>query len=175
MPRKGAPEPTDADDRFDDSRHPRRTLASNGKQSSVMSTEVRDGREAWRTTPFCESARQHVGAGWTLAARAFAQTQRCGSAEPRQPRDDRIPGERSSRRASSWRCLWRRSIRMASRRTGSAARQALARQRGVVGSAAGDDDSDRPVIRFGSSRGVRRRAWPLRVGSWMLRRSGRLS
>src|SRR5207244_2141900 len=27
----------------------------------------------------------------------FAQTQRCGSAEPRHPRDDRIPGERSSR------------------------------------------------------------------------------
>jgi hypothetical protein len=29
----------------------------------------------------------------------FAQTQRCGSAEPRQPRDDRIPGERLFRRA----------------------------------------------------------------------------
>ena len=40
---------------------------------------------------------------------AFAQTQRCGPAEPRQPRDDRIPGERSSRRAPSRRCLWRRS------------------------------------------------------------------
>ena len=32
-PRKGAPAPTDADDRFDDSRHPRETLASNGKQT----------------------------------------------------------------------------------------------------------------------------------------------
>ena len=41
-------------------------------------------------------------------ALAFAQTQRCRSAESRQPRDDRIPGERSSRRTSSWRCLWRR-------------------------------------------------------------------
>jgi len=28
----------------------------------------------------------------------FAQTQRCGSAEPRQPSDDRVPGERSPRR-----------------------------------------------------------------------------
>jgi hypothetical protein len=40
----------------------------------------------------------------------IAQTQRCGSAQPRHPRhprDDRIPGERSSRRAPSWRCLWR--------------------------------------------------------------------
>jgi hypothetical protein len=39
----------------------------------------------------------------------IAQTQRCGSAEPHQPRDDRIPRERSSRRAPSRRCLWRRS------------------------------------------------------------------
>ncbi len=43
-------------------------------------------------------------------APAFAQTQRCGPAEPRQPRDDRIPGGRSSRRAPSRRCLWRHSI-----------------------------------------------------------------
>ena len=34
LPRKGAPAPTDGDDRFDDSRHPRRTLASNGSRSS---------------------------------------------------------------------------------------------------------------------------------------------
>ena len=33
LPRKGASAPTDADDRFDDSRHPRRTLASNGLRS----------------------------------------------------------------------------------------------------------------------------------------------
>ena len=32
-PRKGAPAPTDAGDRFDDSRHPPRTLASNGLRS----------------------------------------------------------------------------------------------------------------------------------------------
>jgi hypothetical protein len=32
MPRKGAPARTDADDRFDDSRDPHRTLASNGKR-----------------------------------------------------------------------------------------------------------------------------------------------
>jgi hypothetical protein len=41
MPRKGAPEPTDADDRFDDSRHPRRTLASNGKQASAVEESLR--------------------------------------------------------------------------------------------------------------------------------------
>jgi len=38
MPRKGALAPTDADDRFDDSRHWRRTLASNGKHPPVTST-----------------------------------------------------------------------------------------------------------------------------------------
>ena len=37
MPRKGAPAGTDADDRFDDSRHLRWTLASNGKHASVIS------------------------------------------------------------------------------------------------------------------------------------------
>jgi hypothetical protein len=42
-------------------------------------------------------------------ASGFAQEQRCGSAEPRQPRDARIPGERSSRWAASRRCLWRPS------------------------------------------------------------------
>jgi hypothetical protein len=36
-------------------------------------------------------------AGAELAAGASAQTQRCGSAASLQPRDDRIPGERSSR------------------------------------------------------------------------------
>ena len=32
LPRKGTPAPTDADDRFDDSRHPHRTLASNASR-----------------------------------------------------------------------------------------------------------------------------------------------
>jgi hypothetical protein len=45
------------------------------------------------------------------AASAFAQTQRCGSAEPRQPPDDRIPGERSSRHAPTRRCLSRQRDR----------------------------------------------------------------
>ena len=72
-PRKGAPAPTDADDRFDDSRHPRRTLASNGKQASVIWAGVGGGPRAWRTCAFCECARQHVGAGWTVAALASAQ------------------------------------------------------------------------------------------------------
>jgi hypothetical protein len=40
-----------------------------------------------------------------------------GSAEPRQPRDDRIPGERSSRRAGSRRCLWRHLDRVDSARS----------------------------------------------------------
>jgi len=77
MPRKGAPAPTDADDRFDDSRHPRRTLPSNGKQASAIWAGVRGNRRASRTCAFCECARQHVGAGWTLAALAFAQIQAC--------------------------------------------------------------------------------------------------
>ena len=52
-PRKGASAPTDADDRFDDSRHPRRTLASNGRDTSA-------GNEALTTVgtrAFWESAR----------------------------------------------------------------------------------------------------------------------
>ena len=53
MPRKGAPAPTDADDRFDDSRHPRRTLASNGC----------DRREP-------ASRRSGEGFIWALASRA---------------------------------------------------------------------------------------------------------
>ena len=74
MPRKGASAPTDADDRFDDSRHPHRTLASNGNQASVIWAGVGGGRRAFRTTcAFCECARQHVGAGWTGGALASAQ------------------------------------------------------------------------------------------------------
>jgi hypothetical protein len=42
---------------------------------------------------------------------APAQTERCGTAESRRRRDDRILGERSSRRDPSWRCLWRQSTR----------------------------------------------------------------
>ena len=75
LPRKGAPAPTDADDRFDDSRQPHRTLASNGKQASAIWAGVRGSRRASRTCAFCDCARQHVGAGWTLAALAFAQQQ----------------------------------------------------------------------------------------------------
>ena len=45
---------------------------------------------------------------------AVAQTQRCGSAGPGQSRDDRIPRERSFRRARS-----RRSLRRPSNRPGS--------------------------------------------------------
>ena len=41
LPRKGAPAPTDADDRFDDSRHPRRTLASNGKRKLAAGFRLR--------------------------------------------------------------------------------------------------------------------------------------
>ena len=43
LPRKGASAPTDADDRFDDSRHPRRTPASNAKEASVIWAGVGGG------------------------------------------------------------------------------------------------------------------------------------
>jgi hypothetical protein len=72
-PRKGASAPTDADDRFDDSRHRRRTLASNGKQASVIWSRRVAAVRRWRTSAFCESARQQVGVGWTQPALAFAQ------------------------------------------------------------------------------------------------------
>lgn len=43
---------------------------------------LRRGRRrppAWRTCAFCECARQHVGAGWTVAALASAQIQACAA------------------------------------------------------------------------------------------------
>ena len=51
---------------------------------------------------------------------AFAQTQRSASAEPRHPRDDRIAGERSFRRAASrrWLCHVRREVAHYERTTG---------------------------------------------------------
>ena len=51
--------------------------AFNGKQASAIWAAVRGSRRASRTCAFCECARQHLGAGRTLAALAFAQTQRC--------------------------------------------------------------------------------------------------
>ena len=54
MPRKGASAPTYADDRFDDSRHPRRTLASNGWDAPGV-VAVRMAR---RTLAFRESERR---------------------------------------------------------------------------------------------------------------------
>jgi len=53
----------------------RRTPRINGKQTSVIWAGIRGSRRAWRTSAFCESARQHAGAGLTLAALAFAQEQ----------------------------------------------------------------------------------------------------
>jgi hypothetical protein len=47
----------------------------NGKQASVIWAGVGGGRRVWRTCAFCECARQHVGAGWTVAALASAQKQ----------------------------------------------------------------------------------------------------
>jgi hypothetical protein len=50
LPRKGAPAPTDADDRFDDSRRSRRTLASNGSRSSgARVSSERHGRRLGRS------------------------------------------------------------------------------------------------------------------------------
>jgi hypothetical protein len=59
--------------------------ARNQRQAGVRHLGPGDygSRRAWRTCAFCESARQHVGAGWTLAARAIAQQQ---SSDP--PRRD---------------------------------------------------------------------------------------
>jgi hypothetical protein len=58
------------------------TLGINGKQASVIWAGNDGSRRAWRTCAFCESARQHVGAGWTLAACAFAQQE---SSRPPRP------------------------------------------------------------------------------------------
>ena len=81
-------------DRFDDSRHLRRTLASNGKQASAIWAGVRGSRRASRTCAFCECARQHVGAGWTLAALAFAQKEASGSTPATGLRWPRLTGVR---------------------------------------------------------------------------------
>ena len=74
LPRKGASAATDADDRFDDSRHPRRTLASNGRDTSA-------GNEALTTVgtrAFWESARASSSSSarrrLALSPEAVAQT-----------------------------------------------------------------------------------------------------
>jgi hypothetical protein len=46
---------------------------ADGKQASVIWAGLRGSRWAWRACAFCESARQHAGAGWPLAALAFPQ------------------------------------------------------------------------------------------------------
>jgi hypothetical protein len=51
------------------------TFEINGKHASVIWVGIRGSRRAWRTSAFCESARQDADAGWTLAALAFAQTE----------------------------------------------------------------------------------------------------
>ena len=71
LPRKGASAPSYADDRFDDSRHPRRTLGLQRQAGVRHRAGIRDSRRAWRTCAFCECARQHVGAGWTVAGSRF--------------------------------------------------------------------------------------------------------
>jgi hypothetical protein len=77
----------------------RRALGINGKQASVILAGIRGSRRAWRTCAFCESARQHACAGWTLAALAFAHkralvracmwrraelSRQCGGSPPRR-------------------------------------------------------------------------------------------
>ena len=57
----------------------------NGNQASVIWAGIRGSRRAWRTCAFCESARQHAGAGWTLAALAFAQSRACRCPGPHDP------------------------------------------------------------------------------------------
>ena len=53
---------------------------STGKQASAIWAAVRGSRRASRTCAFCECARQHVGAGRTVAALAFAQMRSSESA-----------------------------------------------------------------------------------------------
>ena len=48
-------------------------LLATASRRPVIWAGIRGSRRAWRTCAFCESARQHGGAGWTLAAFAFAQ------------------------------------------------------------------------------------------------------
>ncbi len=86
--------------------HPRRDPAT--PQASRLPAnrrkEPRGRPSQGRLLPHASTgAAQAAGTGF--AACAFAQAHRCRSAEPRQPRDDRIPGERSSRRAPSRRFL----------------------------------------------------------------------
>ncbi len=68
MPRKGTPAPTDADDRFPDSRHLRRTLASNGEHQPAP--------RASREGAGSERGRGHVGHRPTLAVRAGQHSHR---------------------------------------------------------------------------------------------------
>jgi hypothetical protein len=69
MPRKAAPAPTDADDRFDDSRHPHRPVASNGSRSSgARVSSKRHGRRLGRSL-LAQSKRGHSrGAGSRTAS-----------------------------------------------------------------------------------------------------------
>ena len=62
-PRKGASAPTDADDRFDDSRHPRRTLASNGSRSSGARVSSERNRRRLGRSLLAQSARGTTAAG----------------------------------------------------------------------------------------------------------------
>jgi hypothetical protein len=69
LPRKAAPAPTDADDRFDDSRHPHRPVASNGSRSSgARVSSKRHGRRLGRSL-LAQSKRGHSrGAGSRTAS-----------------------------------------------------------------------------------------------------------
>ena len=90
-------------------RHKRASGACRLRASALIKTVVRAGHRRWsqnRRTPPTAGSR----------AAPIAQTQRFGSLEPRQPRDDRILGKRPSDRAPSWRCLWRHPRRQPSSR-----------------------------------------------------------
>ena len=103
----------------------RHAVASSGVSSAIASPSASTGGRSGspvgpELAPATSYARQRaldvrIGALHRYRARnqgdapalATAQTQRRVSAPPRPPRDDRIPGEQSSRRAASRRCLWR--------------------------------------------------------------------
>jgi hypothetical protein len=82
LPRIGASAPARVDARSCPSQRRARAIAINGKHASAIWAGVRGSRRASRTCAFCECARQHVGAGWTLAALAFAQIRASARACP---------------------------------------------------------------------------------------------
>jgi hypothetical protein len=74
--------PTEADDRFEDSRRVRRTLACNGKKASASGTDSDGNRMTPRASAFRESTGPVLDAiGWLLAC-GIAQSRVSGCRGP---------------------------------------------------------------------------------------------